>query len=787
MFRSANQKLTNLKVFILSQAEKFIEPQLWKEFRDSENPKGNAGYKIYDDDLPNIRDLKAFINMLIARERITATYSLFTLTVFKTMQKPMDILDFRRNYRIYMSTISPLSHYWDQAKEILMMMVFPVLKTKFGELLGLCTSENFQIAAEFFIEQIITLEQFQEKYAIQKLEKSAEPSESVITALTRNIDDWLKQIYKEDYAKYFEDKSEKTNPDKAIEVKESEKKEADKKEAEKKETEKKDGEKPLVQKQLTRDYYPEKKLDETNPTIKHIKKLANAIIGVGKFIDIYAQYGKSTFLTGSSGHFLNIIYVLSDIYKNLKEFDYKAIFAHQSKPLAEVIKKQFQEFNKWLEKAACFIDKLECETCLKEGVLLQHFEKIIKRYNQIIDELKIPINYSEQKHLFRKARLKSRQEYREIIQNQLGFLNHFLFYKDYALAKIPSKTIQTLQAYIIKYGDEICVDRAQLAKYQRYLADVLKLPPGADETFAVAFERIGNVIGMTIHHNVMDALRKRQLFLTKLDRIMTEKIDQMIAQQKDHPYEFFNLDELKGSGHHKYIIGRLQWHTGVLHEENKELTKSAVPKTSDDKSVVTKLPDEKATQPKLKSRWVKLLASKGEEHGRFEFAIEEHKKHKDLLKLLGALKEIKKEVLCSRSMLLIDELEMIVNTTKIKPFDEDELSLLEVAIGAIQKDKLTTSSLQIVAEIEKLLEKAKKEAEQVNVSTGKEDKENKDIKKEKDEKEVNGKELKKADIAEQPQPVKPLVKTSDPMPIAVAKVVDLEQQQVAQPAVALRM
>lgn len=677
--RTFNTQAGKLKKFVLITAECFIEPILWREFCASENFNGYNGYVIHDDDLANIRDLKAFVNMLTIAEKMSETYALWPQKLYKWVTFPGNALDFYQNYKIYMATTSPMSHYLNSAKLVLMSIVAPWFKAKFYESLSLCTSENFQMIVEFIIERVVELEQFQEKYEALKRKpiRSIDPNEGAIGATIRTSEFALRKIYgDEEYEVKFESKK--------AEKKEIEKKDPDKKELEK------------TSHKGIRDYYPEKK-DEAK-TVKHIKKFLNAVIGLGKLVEHYDSYNKSwtgiAEVFNGSTEFLQIV-------SNFKEFDYKAIFAEQSNPLAKLIKDKLQSFNDGLKMMACYLDKIECETCIREGLLLNHLQTIIKYYNDIIDELGINIDTTAQKHIFRSARLESRKSYKKDIADQLQDLAHFRFYKDCALNKIPKLTLKGLMSYVEEYYDDICVDREHLAVYKKYLAEAIASKEGDDETLAVAFESIGNIFSMTIHSEVMEAFRKRRLYLTKMDKILDERTQKLDKLHQDHPFEFFNTDELKSSGHYKYILDALRSHLNELNEQNDTFTKSAVYKQDPDKN----------KPPRYNGRWERKITSKGKEAGEFKTILTEVDKCHDINVLYRSLQNLKKDAMSLKSRQLLEEIELIKQINIVEPEKKDDLSVLKYMLQTLPKDKLSVDDLRKLTEIEKILQETKQTPE----------------------------------------------------------------------------
>ena len=143
------------KASIYTELQRRLDPDVWTKFLESGIRKDEDAstwevyvsmitesqdelttwkpyYTIYSHDLPSIRDLKAFLNMCTAMERLSYSYSineklgyaellahkvldLFSITEFD------DVSQFKENYKIFMSTESPLANYFvSQAKTTLL-------------------------------------------------------------------------------------------------------------------------------------------------------------------------------------------------------------------------------------------------------------------------------------------------------------------------------------------------------------------------------------------------------------------------------------------------------------------------------------------------------------------------------------------------------------------------------------------------------------------------------------------------------------------------------------------
>jgi hypothetical protein len=561
MQRRVNQ-VSQLKSYILKIVQEYIDPVLWQEFIASERYRVGSevsldgdykryhGYAIADDDLPIIRDLKAFINMLTAIERgydrATQKYSLYAVSIFKRGEviAPYigDVSDFRRNYKVYMSTNSFLTNYLDYIKDVTKNTIIPEILSALGKLLELCTSANFQKGVEFFIEQIITLEQYQQKYLESKRAQKVEDkpdNEGIFTTASKKSDILLRMIYKDKYNAYFSN-------------------------------DKKDDDNKIIKERVI-DYYVENIKD--NETVRHVKKLLNGIIGIKKVLDDYTEYKKAGVMSGVSwmGTF---IMDLRKAYTYLQEFEYQAILAEQSLPLAEYIKLEIKQINGELKKLACIADRYEVEGCLKDFTLLQFVDTLIKRYDQITTELNIPTDYSSQKRVFYKARLESRQVVVSDIESQISLLNQFLLYHDTALADIPVPVKMQINEFIKKYNDDISMDRSNLAKYQTYLLQSSNDSTGIKGVVIKQLESLGNRFGMTIHAEFMTSLHKRQLYLKKQIVLLNNKLRDLRSYSAENPYDNFKLDKLNKTTYQELIWVALREHLNHLMIEKDELERS---------------------------------------------------------------------------------------------------------------------------------------------------------------------------------------------------------------------
>jgi hypothetical protein len=664
--RKINQKIKQLKRLILRMVEECIEPALWQELIEPRVTDGKGNYHIYDDDLPCVRDLKAFMNILSAIERMTESYSLYAISFFKTMELPLDYLDYRRNYKLYMSTNSIVGYYFSIAKEYTYNTIFPYVSEKLQELFELCTNDNFQLAAEFFIEQIISLEQYPEKYEKSKrmlekgLDDKAEQREGIFTTLVRKNDYYLRKFYKDKYEVHFAVTKKDENQTQEV----------------------------------LWDYYSENTKD--NETIRHIKKLANGVVGIKKVLDDYDSYKRAGTLSSVSW-FATFIADLRKAYNYLQEFEYQAIIAEQAKPLADYIKELLKDLNKALEKLAVLMDQYEGEGCFRETVLLRYVELLLKRYDQMTIELKIPIDYGIQRRVYYKSRVKAREQYLQDIRHQIESLTEFLKHKDFALAEIPVLVRNNMKKFILKYEDDICMDRANLAKYKNYLDDAAKNSMALGMFLINRIEYAGNYCGLTVHHELMSSFRKRKLYLEKQEIFLTKRLNDLKDYSEKNPYDYFNVDDIKSMGYLKVISDVLKEHIKQVTAEKDSLMYATVGKepsrhdleslkiklgiaiepvtpdvktTAISKTIDTKLIDPKIievkTKPKnVRERLLNQIMTKTKEHGVLVIALEQFEKSKDVSSLLALLR--KEECLGMKSLLLLDEIEDIIKTYNKNP------------------------------------------------------------------------------------------------------------------------
>lgn len=548
------EKVKELKIIIVNLVQDAIEPSSWNEFVASLDPNETGIYRIVEDDLPVMRDLKAFVNMLTAieamAEKMTTKYALFGASLGNKIMIMHDLSYFYENYKIYRSTNSIVTNYLSFLKDISLTIVLPEIIAKMRELNRLCTAENLDKASDFLIEQVISLEQYQDNYLqkkktkktqieLTKEEKEAQGDDFITTIVKKN-DQYLRGYYKEKYDVHF-----------VGDVKFDEKK------------------------NQVIDYYPDNKID-TDIT-KNLKLLLNGIVGVKKVLDDHEAYQQAG-IYGSVFHMSSFISNLRKVYAYLSEFDYQAIIAEKSTPFTEEIKKQLSALNEMLEKLACIADQFELELRLKEGTLLKKVDLIIDRHNEIMNELRIPTDYLKQKHIYYESRLNSRQVIISEIEEQIQKLRLFMAYKNHALIDIPYYINIAMQEYIKKYYDNICMDRNHLNKYQKYLVDAVDVKRGFKSFVMSQLESVANYYGRTLHAELISALYNRLQYLEKQKLFIIAKNRQITEYHQCNPYDNVKLTEINELGQQAIILKLLKNRSEELAIENEKLFAKAVMK-----------------------------------------------------------------------------------------------------------------------------------------------------------------------------------------------------------------
>ncbi len=608
-----NHKIKEIKAFVLKLSQNFLEPTVWDEFSATLSTDGRDNYHIRDDDFPDIRDLKAFLNMLTAIERATESYSLMAVSLFKKLELPQDIWEFRRNYKIYMSSSGIFSQYMELAKEFTLVTVFPSISTKLQELYQLCTSENLEKANEFLIEQVINLEQYQEKYrekkrkAVEKIE-GGESEDRFIDTLVKKNDVLLQKMYGEKYNTSFVSTTMEDS----------------------------------------KNYYPENVTDDE--TVKNLKNLANGIIGIKKVFDDFAAFNQAGMLYGVSW-IATFVIDLRQVYSYLQEFDYQAIIAEQTSPIAEKIKTQITKLYDVLEKLSCIADHFECVYALKEGTLLRCVDPIIQRYQLITSELKIVIDYAKLKRTFYPSRMQAREQHLQVVQSQLNELKPFFDYRECTLADIPATMLCAMQAYITKYQGVICMDRCHLAQYEKYLAQAMQKK---EMSFMIAImnyvEFIANRAGLTLHAEMMSVFNKQKLYLEKQRLFLERRLQSAKDKFMHQPYDNFKLSEIAGDPK-TIVFDKLKQHLLVLKQEKTQFFDLIVPESTSAEN------REKVT---FSERLQNKMLSKVREVGIFNSAIIQHESEETAAGLQKLTEIISEETCLSpSSWVLIEEIKEI--------------------------------------------------------------------------------------------------------------------------------
>lgn len=618
-----NQKVKELKILILDFVKEVIEPIYWEEFNDSLDPAENGNYLILDHDLPTIRDLKAFLNILTALEHATQrfidSYALIVVATVTKLQLFEDIIQFYKNFKIVMSTTSVLAHYLEDLSKMTFHVLLPELIKKITELSQLLTNENLEKAMDFFIDQLIVLEQYKENYEKSLTQKDTPPIEikqekkedDSITLLIKKNDSLLKNYYKKDYESIFRPDA-KTQDNSII------------------------------------DYYPENKQDQNFN--KNLKLLLNMVISIKKMVDGYSEYQTSSMIWSVR---CGAIFIkdLSQLYSSFKQFDYKAVWAQAAGPLADIIKDQIKELNDLFEQLACIADKFECEFRLKEGLLLNLVKKLMLRHNQITYELRIPTNYLKQKNIYYKARLLAREQCLTDIDTQLSELKTILQYTNDALTDIPYPVLIKMQAYINKYYDELCMDHDNLNQYKEYLTDTLETKRGWKEFLMSQIEYYANILNLTIHSEVMTTLHKRMLYLENQKIFLNKRFDNSIKYLKDNPWYHIKLSEFKELGQQQTILNVIKKHINTLNAEKENLqpkpptTEIRTESTDQNTKILDeKKSSEKTKAPEPKPRIANLIKLKTKELNLFSSALQKYEENKSLQPLLETLDNAKKAI-----------------------------------------------------------------------------------------------------------------------------------------------
>lgn len=531
-----------LNEILLKHLEEMVTPELHHEFKNSFRD-AQKKYLIVEHDLPVIRDLKACLNMLHAIENAAqkqlCSHGEPIIAFFNKLEMIQDIYDFRQNYKIFSSTNNILTLYISQAKKFIISVVLPELIQKLNKLSQYITHENLEKLENICIEQLIALEKYKENYIRRKQmivkdiesEKKDKKEDDFVTFLVKKNDGWVKCIYPEDYF--------------PREIK----------------IESQDSLENIL------NYYEINTKD--SDTIKNLKLLLNGVIGIKKVLNDHEEYQQSGFFQ-SVGWMTTFVKDLRRAYNSLFQFDYQAIIAEQSNPFTEGIKNQLKKLNFLLEKLACIADNLESELHLKDGYLLNHVELLVERYNQITYELRIPVDYARQKYVYYLARLESNENNLIVIDEQLAKLREFMHYRPFSLFNIPPEIIENLEEYIETYKDDLCMNHERLETYQKYLENTLKAKRGLYTFIVSHFEYAGNYSGLTIHHELMQTLHSRMLYLEKQQKYLEERYDSTVEYYKQNPYMFFKADDKN-----EVINPKLKAHIAHLSKEKDALSQKS--------------------------------------------------------------------------------------------------------------------------------------------------------------------------------------------------------------------
>lgn len=553
MPRGINILAKQYKEITLSVFSSFIEPSIWKKFTAAIDHDGY--YKIFDHDLPFIRDLKATVNMLTAIESFTESYSLWVVSLV-SRNSIKDIYKFYSNFKVYMSTDSEITKSLRKTLNSAWNNILSFSSYLYNMRKHL-TSENFEKLGEKFIDGFSYIERFPEEYARKKkrtpeeiAKDEANAGEDALTIIIRKSDEYLKKYLPEMYDAFF-----LAQPDK------------------------KSGKRP--ERKLL-DYYPDNSElpTEKNPhfeTINQAKYFLNFIRAVKHSLDLTAEYKKTSILGFSMIKWAkNLAEVLLDVKNYLGKIDPEAVFAEQAQPFAKQIRAELQILNKILEKLACTVDRYESEG-LKKGLLTKLVDKIVKRFNQITTDLRIDIDYPHQKRVYYSSRLENRNALVIEIDSQVEKLDEFLQYKNYALTDIPKEIITQLLEFITLFENDISINRDKdtLGKYKEDLQAVLKLQFTVGMLITNPLESLTHKSGLTRHSQVMHALTKMKLSLETLKEIIKEKSNQDAEFEERHPYDFFRLIDLKEQGLTLTILNALKARQTEIAAEMKTLEATA--------------------------------------------------------------------------------------------------------------------------------------------------------------------------------------------------------------------
>lgn len=413
------------------------------------------------------------------------------------------------------------------------------------------------------------------------------------------------------------------------------------------------------------EYRPEKAEDKV--TIKELKKLLNGLIAFKKVLDDWESYSKASVLdfdvrNTKAAWVVTLGWHLTEAYNFFSSFDYKAIFADQSRPLANLIKEKLKILNGSLQKLACLVDELEWDQCLKENTLLKHVQTLIQQYNQMTRELKIPVDYVAQKRVFYSARLVYRNQCVLTIEKQLRQLTEILKHRHQSLIRFPADLLTLLQQFIVEHEDSICIDRDNLEKYKIYLADVTKVKAGVMASLEGMYEHIQHRLGVSLHNQMMHSLHCRHLYLEKQKRILHDKIKRAEDEFKANPYDFIRTSDVQPRDQ-KFILLALNSRVEQLSKEKQDLFKSSF---FSEKAGASKFPESKertANQAAIIAKEISVFRSALTQFSQDQNYATFKKTIKAEFKMIANAEDkddFEKDILSPDSIVLLDEIETVL-------------------------------------------------------------------------------------------------------------------------------
>jgi len=643
-----NSKARDLKIYIIQLLSEVVENDQFRYLQSSKS-EISGYYKVHKNDVPIFRDLKAFLNMITAVERatakITTKYALFGASVADKINILDDVLEFRRGFKIYLSTSSIISSYLRFAKDYTITNLVPKIIVKLKELSDLCTKENFNTAADFFIENVTVFENYQENYIKQKQqlkdiefgatieEKDEIKREDFLTVLVTKNDYYLQKFYAKEYDKIFARDEVEGQP-------------------------------------LFLQYYPEAKKD--NGVVKNIKLLLNSIIGIKNALDSHGKYQNSKMIESLS--YIQALYSdLVKIYSSITGFDYQAIIAEKSTPYTDELKKQIGKLNPIFEKLACYADQFELRMRLKPGTILHNLDKVVNYYNEITSELRIKTDYLIQKDSFYTARMKFRKETIKDMDFQIKQLKRFRDFEYTSLPEIPYIIILDMQKYIKTYYNEISMDRRNLLKYTQELARVLLAERGFFPFIKARYNNVINYMGLTVHSELMSSLSCRLQFLINQRDYILQKNTKLDFKHHLSPYKFLSFSDDKHNSKNKAVEKLLEQRLSELQKEESTLATNPallfVPnlEVKEHKINEEDLGDskEEKIEPKAQrqtERQQNKIQQKLLEYGIFKSILSNYRQNHEI----GAAEIINSEVnLSPRSVHMLDEIERFIKVSRV--------------------------------------------------------------------------------------------------------------------------